>query len=1372
MPPPSCPRCGRPTVAVPPVWVCGPCREVVADTPVGTGSAVGGRVAALPAFLALPFREWDEEQNPVLKIHRLCDAVEVLVRFCVAVGLGEVRAGGALPNDVVAAFQAEIERPTLASWLKMLALLTERPEPAGGLVVPELPGFVRTALAVCFPRDPRPTADRSLLALRNLIAHGGGLSSAEARRLLDGSAPGEGWASRIEALLGELGFLRHVRVAVAVPEGDVTRELTPDGQLGDTLAPHPRMPGRSAHHIGLMLGRDGRWIELDPLCAFDRAVMPSRDGPLVALAAGPMLYFRADAIALSYAALGGAYPFGESPERLAGFRELFRLRRGDADAPLPADYREEMLRDAAAMVGRADEVRTAKATLLGVGRRIFWLPGEAGVGKSFFLARLARDLEGHGDRLRCVYWRFRAGDATRCNRTAFLRHAVTRLARWGPLSRLGVEPATNPTRLGEQLASLLGAVDGAPLAGGETPRVLFVIDGLDEIARVDPEFPGLPAELDRPGVVWLCAGRPDEVLARSFGLGRAAYLFPGGLPRMGREDIRGLLLDRSGRLKYDLLAKDLDAGEGAENPLVEAVVDRSAGLPLYVHFVVQDVLAGDLSYSDAHFGRRLPGSLARYFDKVLRDLRVGRLHQLITPLVATVVWAREPLDEGTLFALLVRRYAVDSLGTLRDGLRAVGSMVRPVPLPGDGTGYEPYHLSFRDHFRADAAGLLGDANTTARRALADAVADWRDAAVGSRTRRYLLRHGPAHLFDERRVASLVELARNREFLAAQSAGLPDEPDAPLKTLEYALRAAAGAGDAHTTAELCLRLHFRRFEGAPESPLQALRTVGLTRARALADLTGPTRADQWYLLLAWELGSTGRDGEARSLLTALGRRAGPLAPEASRILGWLPTPSPRELSTLLGQRLGEGHEGMFSDPADDEPPEVRYADVFGLAETTLDETEASALIDALEALDGGEPEAARQAAADLSSPALRAEVWARLADRHRSAGELDPAADCAREALALTGAVDAPELRARVFVAAARIAAARERPAGARERFRQALTVAQELQPDDPVRATIVNTVVDAQLDVGWADSAVATVAEVGELSPPDGTMRSLAERLGERGRIGEAVAAARCVLVGLDVSAGEMTERAHAVVRVVARLARDGEFVAARAAASLLFSDVRELASGVVAAELAAAGRAGPALATAESLTFSDVRAEAFAMIAFRLAASGNSAGALDARTRAREEFDACEDVAPFTLAVLAAADARVGCEDAPAAGRAVTAGVIEQHGAPLVRALCFAALGVAGGPSETDERAAYRSRAITELAGLPDAGRVECLVVRMPGGPRRGPAPPRRGPRGGAGDRGCRGRGRDGRGMAPLVRGPGPRGRVRRRGRPGRRGW
>jgi hypothetical protein len=253
---------------------------------------------------------------------------------------------------------------------------------------------------------------------------------------------------------------------------------------------------------------------------------------------------------------------------------------------------------------------------------------------------------------------------------------------------------------------------------------------------------------------------------------------------MSRDEIRGLLLDRTGALKYDLLRRDEEqAVPGKDEPAVanaavDAIVEKARGLPLYVRFVVEDIVSGALRFLDLE--HRLPPSLEAYYDDLLGRLAIGDLRALLTPLLVTIAWARAPLDEETLLLLMVRREVVPAGETgrllLRRGLTALSSMLRAAPVPGGGSGYEPYHETFRAHIRKDRAGLLAHQNQVARDKLCTLVRDWSSLPKNHPALGYVLRQGPMILIDEDRWDDLEALLLDPEqglfFLQAKAeAGL-------------------------------------------------------------------------------------------------------------------------------------------------------------------------------------------------------------------------------------------------------------------------------------------------------------------------------------------------------------------------------------------------------------------------------------------------------------------------------------------------------------------------------------------------------------------------------------------------------------------------
>jgi hypothetical protein len=643
--------------------------------------------------------------------------------------------------------------------------------------------------------------------------------------------------------------------------------------------------------------RQQRWLDLWPLCDFGPARMTSLQGPRTSATPAPQVFYRAEKTRLLYAALGVEVPLGERRDLVAEFRAHFQFHERRPVEITRPDYDEDIESDAVALVGRARPLRQARALIKECAGGVLWLTGPGGIGKSFLVAKLASGYEllrpevanRKQSRKWCVIaWRFRASDGDRCHRHAFFRHAISRLGQWEALGRPGTVPTVETHKLQDQLSGLLDRVAELQTDDprGKPPRVLFVLDGLDEIARSDQTFAELPFQLQKNHVVWLCAGRPDPVLTHVYRPERCTDIFPGGLERMERDDIRAMLVEGTGTLKYDLLKQDDERTGTPINALVDAVVARADGLPLYVRFVVEDVLAGHLAF-DTTLPGKLPRGLAAYYDDLLRRFAVGELQALLTPLVVSVAWAKAPLEEETLLELMVRRKVLlagaeePAEQTLRRALNVAGVMLRVVPLPGGGFGYEPYHLTFRDHIRADEARIIGVQNPLARQEFCHLACAWSDLPVSHAARRYVLRHGPEHLREEKRYPDLVGLARDRDgFLAAQVRELPAEPEAPLRTLMAALRGAIAHGDGAQMAEFCLGHALRVRDILRESPLEALRGGSLERALGLVELMEPHRRVLALLLLLWELQDNEKVEQIEMVRTRL------VQGETPQLAGWM------------------------------------------------------------------------------------------------------------------------------------------------------------------------------------------------------------------------------------------------------------------------------------------------------------------------------------------------------------------------------------------------------------------------------------------------------------------------------------------------------
>lgn len=749
-----------------------------------------GDLSALPSILALPLHEYSVEPNPVLRLWHACDAVELALRFAVTAGLADLARRGPLPAVLLKELRPRIEEPTLGKWRGMAqAMVAALPEQDTAL--PELRPLVEDVLVPLLDgAAPYRTPETSLSALRNQLAHGGGVTRAVANRLLDA------WHGRFAALPGQLAWLVDLTLAVRTAPGAL-------GALrGPKSTPEPWQPPEAvagavtaafARGDEVLLVRGGSVLTLWPLTLFG---VPRSADPEAALATElvPQVYVRRGEVQLHLTPLGSDECASSEADQSThdAFRTLFRLDEAVVEARTKGfevtGFEADIRKDAAKLIGRAGDLETVRAALAAHGGGgILWLTGKAGIGKSVLVARIATELLDDPPQGTTVLpYRFKAGD-NRCSRESFLRFALERLKAVLPEEEekgkaKDEKGATSARVLLDGLKKRLGTL-------GEH-KLLFILDGLDEIAERDALFAAeVPLALALPGITWLCAGRPEGDLQTAFSGKCVTPVFPNpdGVPKMDEGDVRTMLLERIGSRRKRLLANDKEQGNRVTNAFVTKVTACAEGLPLYVNYVIGDI--NDNRYLSLTAGERLPLKLEHYYEELLRRCRVGITQVAATKSVATLAVAAEPLSAEALAEILVRGNDLpdseQALSLVRRGLAAVASMIRRSATPEGGEGYTVYHHSLRQHMEASAE--MAPALATARRHLANLAADPGVGPVAP----YLYRHGTAHLLETHRRDEALAILTNFAYLMARLRLLGD-PEGPTGLLTDWRTAALGA----------------------------------------------------------------------------------------------------------------------------------------------------------------------------------------------------------------------------------------------------------------------------------------------------------------------------------------------------------------------------------------------------------------------------------------------------------------------------------------------------------------------------------------------------------------------------------------------------
>jgi hypothetical protein len=643
-----------------------------------------------------------------------------------------------------------VEAPTFGAWFSLAKrVLQEIPDHS--FLTQNVQPFLHEKLTPFLYGTTERAPETAFVDLRNRLAHGGGLSSREAQRLLGI------WQERFaKEVLSELlwieawqlwGFGSDQAWVLLSREAEKT-----EGPVGAD-APADAQPG------SLWLrwnGEQPKWLHLWPLALFGKITFRSEERSRASDTDHAQVYSRAEHICLSLTPLESeGFALGHSgDEEFSAFRKLFQLDECRSSAQEKGfeiqGFEEEIAKDLKAMVGREKESAQLFQSVTQKESGLWWVAGAPGMGKSFVMARLYSQLREAGassqrDKLVFAY-RFRAAES-RCSRQAFATFLAERLAASGAWQ----EGTEIPTRgkPAQQIQQCLVA-----LRPGVSLHLL--LDGMDEIARTDSGFiADLAGAFDQPGVCWVLAGREEEPVVQALQRLEAESVFTDGLPPMSKDDIRGMILEKIGSLRKKLLLNDREEGDDVINPFIDLAVRRAQGLPIYIRYLIGDIISGKYRMLDGH--EDLPENLQAYYEELLRRLGIGDLQNVLTPLVCTLATAHEPLSEEELREVLVFRKILQDGDSGREllhrGLGAVQSMLRQAPNAGGQKGFTLYHASMCEHILQSA---------TANQSVALSRDAWADLAEQSETypeglSKYLWRNGIEHLIESDRKSVAIKI---------------------------------------------------------------------------------------------------------------------------------------------------------------------------------------------------------------------------------------------------------------------------------------------------------------------------------------------------------------------------------------------------------------------------------------------------------------------------------------------------------------------------------------------------------------------------------------------------------------------------------------
>lgn len=688
------------------------------DSPIGLSNKLLELAGELPMVLAVPALEFcDQNLTPVLRLWALCDFVELSARLAVIVGIAEH--GGKPPEKLRAALSEKIERPTLGQWLHMARATAEQ--------LPENPAFSGLTEFISHldkelcPHDKSQDFKRSVLALRNRLAHGGGLNKTAARDIL------LAWEAYVARLAEIFAPWRDFQMVSSAADGTtrILQGAEPKSWAGEF---QQNSPGAIHGIIG------DRELNLWPLLTDSRDDEDMLSG----------IYSRRGEVRLEYTPFEGDLAVLES-EVPESFLNLLRRDTAKASGTLQhQEFTAELQKEAARRIGREEEF---SQLLHGIGDLptggLLWVGGVAGMGKSCLMASVTVELKQCPPVQTLILpYRFKAGGG-RCSVGDFLGYAAERIEAWIGIDQERSSKIKEDASLQTRFMELLRCVkDGWD--------ILVVADGLDELpAQSDTWLDDViisSAKFGSSRVRWALAGRPERGIPEKLSKAEAVEVFPAGLPPMKADDVRSFFFERISRSKMRsrLIARDEEKDGAMVNPFLREVVRRSEGLPVYMNHVVGDLIANKITPDQEG---QLPKGITAYHEELLRRCAVGDLQAVMTPLVAILALAHEPLGVPALASILrsAGRLDTDNTNLVEKALAGVASMIRRAATPEGTDGYTLYHTSLRQH--VCTAESFRETIPQMGKAIAKMALEYKCSDRHEHAEKYLLRWGVRHLIE-------------------------------------------------------------------------------------------------------------------------------------------------------------------------------------------------------------------------------------------------------------------------------------------------------------------------------------------------------------------------------------------------------------------------------------------------------------------------------------------------------------------------------------------------------------------------------------------------------------------------------------------------
>lgn len=712
-----------------------------------------------PTLLAFPLYEYMEETHPVAKLWYACDTVEILLRFIVIVNLTELSKQERLPRQLLNELNENIEHPTLGRWKRLAAATTKSLSPKP-IFLPKLTALMDCSILPFLEGRKKTTSPHnSFISLRNRLAHGAGMTKQQARKLLST------WNGPFHGLIQNLYWMKGLHLYTKNNAGNIIKLQgihpgQPDSRdITDYDLTQINSLLTEKGEIVIFKGNKG--LSLRPFASYSipRSYDPEGDHAKIPV---PQIYTRRGKINLILTPIGSKEVCESVSDKsaLTEFLHMIpidRMRKNHSSKSYKvSDFIKDFYKDAESLIGRQAEIKKLEKTIRHKDEGTVWIHGSAGIGKSFLIAKIFKNLKEENDRKRLILaYRFKTGDH-RCYRDSFLQFLVERTGELlGKKEILKTDNNTNKINILKKHLQTL-----------PFKQHILILDGIDEICAQDKDFlENVITPLLLPRVLFVCTGRNLGKIPAFFSEKGAFEPFPQGLNPLTEQEAREMILEKIGPLRKKLLMEDCEIERDGErvivNNFVEKVTENAKGLPIYVKYVIGDILSGRMRGLDV--GERLPDSLRDYHKNLLLRCNIGPMQQVITPLLSLIAIAYEPMPEKVLYEILEASNIIPEgdVSLLNQGLSFISSMIRKtISEDGDGEGFVIYHESLRDFM--ESSQITSNIVLTARKNIISLIN--RHTELASEARRYIYRWGIRTSIDQGDMEKAVAMLTDVDFI--------------------------------------------------------------------------------------------------------------------------------------------------------------------------------------------------------------------------------------------------------------------------------------------------------------------------------------------------------------------------------------------------------------------------------------------------------------------------------------------------------------------------------------------------------------------------------------------------------------------------------